>query len=98
MFNNGTIVNASSTTAWILNPGDSNSSSMCYNTSNRTNSTIPTPWDNTSHVRYSVNNTNAVSNVSDFVWVQVAIDIPNVADSLGLHSGYIWIYFESEPP
>ena len=67
MYNNGTIVNASNTTAWVLAAGDKNTSTMCSNISDRTNYTILTPWDNVSHVRYSINNTDAVSNVSDFV-------------------------------
>ncbi|MFH1100785.1 MAG: hypothetical protein V1726_01955 [Methanobacteriota archaeon] len=96
MYNNGTIMNSSSTIAWTLAPGDRNTSTMCANVSNSTYYTIPTPWDNTSHVRYSINNTNAVSNVSDFVWVQVTIDLPPTVDTIDLHTGMIWIYFESE--
>lgn len=98
MWNNNTIVNASNITAWTLAAGDQNSSSMCYNTSNRTNCTIPTPWDfpNTSHVRYSLNNSNAESGVADFVWVQVMIDIPETVDAIGDHTGTIWIHLESE--
>jgi len=96
MWNNNTIVNASNTTAWILRGGDANSSSMCYNVSDRSNCTIPTPWDETAHVRYSINNTNAVSNVSDFVWVQIEIEIPDTIESMGTHSGTIWIHLTSD--
>jgi len=96
MYDNGTMVNASNTTAWILGAGDKNYSNMCYNVSDRTNSGISTPWDNTSRIRYSESDINAVSNVSDFVWVQVAIDIPAIVDSGGPYSGIITIYFESE--
>ena len=105
MYNNGTLVNASNTTAWTLAPGDANSSTMCSNISNRTIHTIETPWDNTSHVRYSINNTVAygvgmfnrtASNASDFVWLQVSIEIPANPDDSGLHTGSIYIHFEAD--
>ena len=105
MYNNGTLVNATNTTAWTLAPGDGNSSTMCSNITNRTQFTIVTPWDNTSHVRYSVNNTEAygvgmfnrtATNASDYVWVQVAIEIPNNPDDDGLHTGSIYIHFEAD--
>ena len=96
MWANNTQVNSSNTTAWSLAPGDSDSSDMCSNYTNRTNCTIDTPWDNTAHVRYSVNNTNAVSGISDFVWVQIQLDIPGEVDQLGAHTGTIWIHFKSD--
>ena len=105
MFDNSTIVNAANTTAWTLAPGDGNTSNMCSNVSNRTNFSSPTPWDNTSHVRYSLNNTIAysigafnrtINNASDYVWVQVAIDIPENVNSSGLHTGTIYIHFEAD--
>jgi len=96
MWNNDTVVNASNTTAWVLRAGDANSSGMCYNVSNRSNCTIPTPWDETAHVRYSINDTNAVSNISDFVWVQIEIEIPDTIESMGTHSGTIWIHLTSD--
>jgi len=96
MWNNNTMVNLSNTTAWILAAGDANSSTMCYNTTDRNNCSVSTTWDETAHVRYSLSNYDAVSNLSDFVWVQVTINIPNTADFLGSHTGMIWIHFESE--
>lgn len=96
MWENNTVINATNTTAWTLAEGNSDSSDMCYNVSNRPATSIPTGWDNESHVRYSLNNSNAVSGISDFVWVQVTLDIPSCADSLGTHSGTIWIHLESE--
>jgi len=95
-YNNGTHINTTNLTKWIFAAGDRNTSTMCYNISDRTNCTILTPWDNITHVRYSVNNTNAVSNISDFVWVQISIDIPEQVDIMGTHTGYIWIHFKSE--
>ncbi len=96
MYNNGTIVNASNTTAWSLAAGDKNPNTMCYNISDRASCTVNTTWDDTAHVRYSLNNSNATSEISDFVWVQIAIDIGDVADYLGPHTGDIYIYLESE--
>jgi len=97
MWNNNTMVNLSNTTAWTLATGDGDTSTMCYNVTNRAGTTINTDWDETAHVRYSLNNSNAVSSYSDFVWVQITINIPDTADALGLHTGTIWIHLESEP-
>ena len=96
MFNNGTIVNSSNTTAWSLAAGDEDTSGMCYNVTDRTNCTIATGWDEAAHVRYSTNNSLAVSGYSDFVWVQVSLDIPSSVDTVGVHTGTIWIHYESE--
>jgi len=96
MWNNNTVVNASNTTAWTLAPGNENPNNMCYNYTDRTNCSINTTWDETAHVRYSINDTNANTTLSDFVWVQVTIDIPETADSIGLHEGLIWIHLESD--
>ncbi len=96
MWDNDTVVNESGTTAWVLAEGDSDSSDMCYNTSNRAATSVTTGWDETAHVRYSKNNSNAVSGLSDFVWIQITLDIPETADALGSHTGTIWIHLESE--
>jgi len=96
MWNNNTQVNASNTTAWILAAGDQDPSDMCYNISDRQNNSISTDWDETAHVRYSINNTDAESNVSDFVWVQISLDIPENVQTTGYYIGTIWIHLESE--
>jgi hypothetical protein len=95
MYNNGTFVNLSNTTSWILAPGNRNPGDMCSNTSDRVNHSCKTPWDQTAHVRYSENDTNAISNMSDYVWVQVNLDIPVVPDFSGPHAGTIFVYFET---
>jgi hypothetical protein len=69
---------------------------MCSNISDRTNYSIPTTWDETAHVRYSENNTNAIRNESDFVWVQVSIVIPADA-TLGAKSGTIFVFTRANP-
>ena len=96
MWDNNSMVNATNTTAWTLAEGNEDPSTMCYNVSDRASSSIPTDWDNISHVRYSKDNNNAVSGTSDFVWVQIMLDIPSATDSLGLHDGDICIHFDSE--
>ena len=98
MWNNNTLVNDSNTTAWVLAAGNDDPSDMCYNVSDRASFSVNTTWDKhvQAQVRYSLNNSNASSGVADFVWVQIAIDIPDTVDSLGVHSGMIWIHIESE--
>ena len=96
MYDNGTFVNLSNTTTWILASGNHNTSDMCSNTSDRVNHSCRTSWDQTTHVRYSDNKTHAISNVSDYVWVQVTVDIPPSPDFAGPHSGTIFIYLETD--
>jgi hypothetical protein len=69
---------------------------MCYNVSDRASCSINTTWDETAHVRFSLNNTNAISETSDFVWVQIAMDIPETVDDTSLHSGHIWVHFKAD--
>lgn len=96
MWNNDTVVNESNTTAWMLAAGNNNASDMCYNVSDRTNCSIDTDWDETAHVRYSRDDNNASSNVSDFVWVQVTLDIPETVQAIGTMTGTILIHYGSE--
>ena len=96
MWGNESQIHPSNTTAWTLAPGDRNPGTMCYNTSARASSTIDTPWDETAHVRYSLNDSNATSGLSDFVWIQIELNIPATADMIGEHTGYIYIHFEAD--
>ena len=97
MWDNDSMINLSNTTAWTLGAGNDNSNDMCYNISDRAAESVNTNWDETAHVRYSIDDSNtSFSNISDFVWVQIAIDIPNTADDLSMHTGTIWINLESE--
>jgi len=92
MYNNGTIVNATSTVAWTLAGGNQDASDM----SNGTFTDIPTLWDNTKGVRYSLNDSNAESSTADFVWVQISLNIPRHPDQASTHDGIIWIHFEAD--
>lgn len=106
MYNKGTIVNGSDTTAWILAHGDQNYSSMDSNVSTPDDN-ISTPWDypDTSHVRYSLSNVdarqangtgdNSPENASDFVWIQISLDIPGDIALLPSVTGIIWVHFEA---
>ena len=92
MWDKGASKNGSSTTAWTLAAGNSNPSNMCADGSTQLN----TAWDDTAGVRYSTNDANnSVSGTSDFVWVQISIDIPASPDQAGTHDGTIWIHFQA---
>ena len=93
MWNKGTSKSSSSTTAWQLAAGNQDSTNMCGGEAGATQ--ITTPWDSTAHVRYSANNANnSVSAQSDFVWVQVSLDIPESPAETG-ETGSIFIHFEA---
>jgi hypothetical protein len=96
MYRNGTVIHPANISAWTLAAGNHNPNDMCSNITNRTRFTIPTPWDPTSHVHWSRNETNTSSNYSDFVWVQIDINIPPTADYSGLHQGVIYIHFKAD--
>lgn len=107
MYNNGTVVNDSSTVAWTLARGDANASSMTLNASNSSPATnITTSWDDTAGVRYTTNDTDArpanlsdgdhsINNASDFVWIQVSLNIPTSATATADATGTIEIHFEA---
>jgi len=79
----------SSTCAWKLGAGNRDSSNM-------DGVNLNTPWDETSHVRFSVDNTTAATNgTSDFVWVQITIDLSQSAGDLSGGTGQIWIHFKA---
>jgi len=76
---------------WTLGAGNGDPDDM----SNDTVTQLSTPWDETAHVRYSINDANnSVNETSDFVWVQVALDIPSDAANLS-YSGTIWVHFKA---
>ena len=92
IWNNASLGYTSSSCAWTLAAGNQNTSNMCADGITQLN----TPWDTTHEVRYSVNDANYSKNAtSDFVWVQISIDIPADADMSGTHDGTIWIHFKA---
>lgn len=92
VWENGTMKNSSDTTAWVLGPGNQNPNDMSADGSTQ----ISTPWDETKHVRYSTNNSNnSISGTSDFVWVQISIDVPDNADTSQNFDGLIYIHTKS---
>ena len=108
MYNNGTVVSSPSTTAWTLGRGDGATSTMTVNCSSHSAAwtNLTTPWDGTSHVRYYETATGSnlsaygvgtsgrtVDNASDFVWVQISLNLPANVDAAGAHGGTIWIHF-----
>jgi hypothetical protein len=106
MFNNNTSTTVWDATDWTLARGDQNVRTMRYNVSNAA-SEITTLWDETAYVQYSLNSSvarnanrtadmpdNSLDNASDFVWVQISLDLPADAE-LEIKSGIIWIHFEA---
>ncbi|MCX6665274.1 MAG: hypothetical protein NT038_04345 [Euryarchaeota archaeon] len=89
MYNNGTSYYSKSTTAWTLDTGDGNVSSMSSD-----GVTVSTSWDGSAHVRYSQSDVNASSGRADFVWVQISINIPEGAVE-GDHIGTLEIHFQA---
>ena len=74
--------------AWQLAPGDDNTSTM-------DGPNVLTPWDETSHIRYSNSNTNAVNITDDYVWVGVSLNVPNDS-TLQRATGTITVHFEAD--
>ena len=97
----------STTTAWILGPGDGNARTMRANASVNGDD-ILTLWDPHSEVRYSTEDTKNAHSASatatggpcipeyssDFVWVQISLDLPNTPTSGDMVS-LIHFHFEA---
>lgn len=96
MYDNGTIVSSSDTIAWTLAPGDNNAKTICSNITDRDKYTNYTSWDETAGIRYSLNNTDITSELSDYVWLQIELDIPLSTDLSELNLGVIYIHFTSD--
>ena len=95
------------TTGWVLSYGDQNANTMRGNVSNAATEILP-QWDDTAKVYYTGSNINAKNATratwarnlnfsSDFVWVQISINIPKTvaAADIATHTGQIWISFEA---
>lgn len=106
VYNNGTALKTASDTSWRLARGDQSAATMRANLSN-ISTDISTPWDQTSDVRYTLNLTqgkdNALgvgnkgrtyANASDFVWVQISVNIPRNCVA-GETTGVIEFHFKA---
>ena len=94
MYDNGTLTDEN-TVSWMLAKGDNNASTICSNYSAPEHNTIPLLKDAIAGVRYSYANNNSVSGLSDFVWVQVELNIPYTPRQTEGFSGSILIHFRS---
>jgi hypothetical protein len=74
---------------WTLGTGNGDPDNM------NAGGAISTPWDDTSHVRYSLSDTNAVNETSDFVWIGVSLNLPDNAATGPASTGTIYIHFKS---
>jgi hypothetical protein len=91
IWNKGSLGYTSSSSVWVLGAGNKDPSDL--RADGITN--YSTPWDDAAGVRYSLTDNESVSGLSDFVWVQVSIDIPAAADQTGEHLGTIEIHFKA---
>jgi len=93
---------------WSLARGDGDVRTLKYNAT--LSSTATTMWDTTSHVQFIEGNSTVARNCtngasggansyacgSDYVWVQISLDIPSSGfGSGGSKTGRIWIHFEA---
>ena len=106
MYNNGSALKTSSSVSWQFAKGDGDVSTMYPDISDGA-TMISTGWDESVHVRYTQNLSGAnddafpvgtsgrtLNNASDFVWVQISINVPAGAVGGG-HTGAVEVHFES---
>jgi hypothetical protein len=83
---NGAVYNANSV-VWTLGAGNGDSSDCDAGDTN---------WDDTSGVRFSLSDTDATNETSDFVWVGISLDIPSGEwTAASASTGTIYIHFKS---
>lgn len=106
MFNNNASTTSWDVTDWTLARGDQDPRTMQVNVSND-DTKITTLWDEIAFVQYSLNASvarnanrtlgmpnNSLDNASDYVWVQISLDVPydaEITDRIGV----IWIHFQA---
>ncbi len=88
LVSDGVSQTSSGDTAWVLAAGDGDSSSM-------NGGGIATDWDSTSQVRYTTDDTNADNSTTDFVWVQISLNIPSNAPLTASATGTIEFHFRA---
>ena len=77
------------TSIWVLAAGNQDAANMCADGTTQ----LSTGWDSNAHVRYSTNDANnSVTSQSDFVWVQISLDLPADADTDDTYTGTVWIF------
>ena len=77
------------TSIWVLAAGNQDAANMCADGTTQ----LSTGWDSNAHVRYSTNDANnSVASQSDFVWVQISLDLPADADTSDTYTGTVWIF------
>jgi len=89
-----------SDTVWTLATGDGDAGTICndssYTDGGHGGTQLPCIWDTTSNIYYSVNDANnSVNGSSDFVWVQVGLEIPHDAADAADASGTIYFHFKA---
>ncbi|MCX6665424.1 MAG: hypothetical protein NT038_05120 [Euryarchaeota archaeon] len=110
VYNNGSNYYTSSSTAWILARGDGNVGTMLTNASDNATKIFTAWDEAAGiHVQYTQNlsgptddayqangadTDHSVDNASDFVWVQISINVPPVATG-GAHGGTIEFNFQA---
>lgn len=90
VWNQGSVGFSATDSVWVLADGDGNPWTM----NNHDGNDITTRWNQTSHVRFSLSDIDAVNGTDDYVWVQISIEIPANAPD-GWHSGLIWVHFRA---
>jgi len=86
--NAGSALYGASDVVWTLAAGNNDTTDM-------DGSNLNTLWDQTSHVRYSIDDTTNAQNEShDFVWVGVSLDIASDSPT-GTPTGTIYIHFKA---
>ena len=104
VYNNGSALKTASSVSWQFAKGDGDVSTMYPDISDGA-TMISTGWDESAHVRYTQNlsggnddafpvgsNGRTLNNASDFVWVQISINVPAGAVG-GPHAGTIEVHF-----
>lgn len=94
VWSKGSVGHSSSSNVWRLGKGDNDPTTMCADGNGHTSAQLDTPWDNSqSNVRYSMNDANnSVNATSDFVWVQISINVPTGADSDLTYAGTVYVH------
>ncbi len=87
MWDKGTSKSASTSTAWVLGAGNQNP--------NNINGTSGTTRWTTKGVRFTKYNGWAVNGSSDFVWVQISLDIPQSPAAGDAYTGAIYVHFQA---